>query len=302
MLRSIRFAFLFKRIFPLAQSLGFHVTRNHHYEPIPDTRLLKDELWQQHSDLTGIQMNESKQLDWLSVCLSRYKEEYDRFPANHQHIQEPFTYIFDNPFFGPVDAEILYCMIRHFKPAKILEIGSGYSTYLAAQAVLKNAEEDLSRSCELTTVDPFPNKVVKAGFPGLGRVLPYDVQNLTLSTFGELQENDILFIDSSHVLKIGSDVQFEYLNVLPKLNPGVVVHIHDIFLPAEYPKDWILKEHRFWNEQYLLQAFLTFNEHFEVLWASSYLHLKHPDQLVAGFKSYNKNQNHPASFWIRKTK
>ena len=302
MFQSIRFAFLFKRIFPLAQSLGFHVTRNHHYEPVPDTRSLKDELWQQYSELAGIQMNETKQLDWLSVCLSKYKAEYDQIPVSRQQAQKPFTYTFDNPFFGPVDGEVLYCMIRNFKPARILEIGSGYSTYLAAQAVRKNAEEYPIHACELTTVDPFPNKVVKAGFPGLARVLPSDVQNLPLSVFGELKENDILFIDSSHVLKIGSDVQFEYLDILPRLNPGVIVHVHDIFLPAEYPKDWILKEYRFWNEQYLLQAFLTFNEHFEVLWASSYLHLKHSDQLTEAFKSYNKNKNHPASFWMRKTK
>jgi hypothetical protein len=263
---------------------------------------LKDDLWQQYSELAGIQMNETKQLDWLSICLSRYKAEYDQFPASRQGAQEPFKYTFDNPFFGPVDGEMLYCMIRDFKPTRILEIGSGYSTYLAAQAVRKNAEEDPIHACELTTVDPFPNKVVKAGFPGLARVLPSEVQNLPLSAFGKLKENDILFIDSSHILKIGSDVQFEYLDVLPRLNPGVIVHVHDIFLPAEYPKDWILKEYRFWNEQYLLQAFLTFNEHFEVLWASSYLHLKHPDRLAAAFKSYDRGKNHPASFWIRKTK
>lgn len=301
MFRNIRFAFFFKRIFPLAQSLGFHITRNHHYEPVPDTRLLKDELWQRRSELVGIQMNETKQLEWLSVFMTSYKAEYDRFPANRQQAKQPFEYYSDNPFFGPVDGEILYCMIRHFKPARILEIGSGYSTYLAAQAVRKNTEEDPSRACELTTIDPFPNKVIKTGFPGLAKIIVSEVQDLTLSAFCSLQENDILFIDSSHVLKIGSDVQFEYLDVLPSLNPGVIVHIHDIFLPAEYPRDWILKEYRFWNEQYLLQAFLTFNEHFEVLWASSYLHLKRPDRLALAFKTYN-DKNPPASFWIRKAK
>jgi len=302
MFRDIRFAFLFKRIFPLAQALGFHITRNHHYEPIPDTRRLKETLWSQQSELTGIEMNEAGQLNRLADWVSHYHTEYDQIPVRRAKEQPPYTYTFDNPFFGPVDGEALYCMIRQFKPAKILEIGSGFSTYLAAQAVQKNAEENPADRCELTTVDPFPNKVIRAGFPGLTRVISSDVQSIPFSAFADLQANDILFIDSSHVLKIGSDVYFEYLSVLPKLNPGVIVHIHDIFLPAEYPRNWVLKEYRFWNEQYLLQAFLTFNNQFETLLANSYLHLKHAALLTAAFKSYNKDCHHPVSFWIRRAK
>jgi hypothetical protein len=115
-----------------------------------------------------------------------------------------------------------------------------------------------------------------------------------------LEENDILFIDSSHVLKIGSDVQYEYLEILPRLNKGVIVHIHDIFLPAEYRKEWVLKDHIFWTEQYLLQAFLAFNDNFEILWAGSYMHLKHPDKLEVAFNSYRRNERWPGSFWIKK--
>lgn len=118
--------------------------------------------------------------------------------------------------------------------------------------------------------------------------------------FQKLKENDILFIDSSHVLKTGSDVQYEYLEILPRLNKGVLVHFHDIFLPAEYPQKWILEDHKFWNEQYLLQAFLAFNDSFEILWAGSYMHLNHPDKLEQFFKSYNKNKRWPGSFWVRK--
>ena len=265
MFRKIRFSFIFKLIFPLAQSLGFHITRNHHYEPVPDTRRLKDELWHQRSELIGIHMNETGQLEWLSICMTRFKEEYDRFTEYRYKTEQLFEYFTDNPYFGAVDGEIMYCMIRHFKPARIIEIGSGFSTYLAAQAVRKNIIEDQSYVCDLTTIDPFPNKVIKAGFSELTKTIISEVQDIPLSMFSSLQENDILFLDSSHVLKIGSDVKYEYLDILPNLKPGVIIHIHDIFSPAEYPKDWILKEHRFWNEQYLLQAFLTFNDHFEVL-------------------------------------
>jgi hypothetical protein len=99
------------------------------------------------------------------------------------------------------------------------------------------------------------------------------VQNVSLSEFNKLEKNDILLIDSSHVLKIGSDVQYEYLEILPRLKKGVIVHVHDIFSPSEYPREWVLEDYRFWNEQYLLCAFLSFNSAFEVLWAGSYMHL-----------------------------
>jgi hypothetical protein len=131
-------------------------------------------------------------------------------------------------------------------------------------------------------------------------VLPKKVQEIPLSTFAKLERNDVLFIDSSHVLTIGSDVRYEYLDILPRVKPGVLVHCHDIFLPAEYPKEWVLDDHRFWNEQYLLQAFLTFNNEFEVLWAGSYMHLKHPDLLAAAIPSYRQEKCYPKSFWIRR--
>ena len=114
-----------------------------------------------------------------------------------------------------------------------------------------------------------------------------------------MKENDLLFIDSSHVLKIGSDVQYEYLELLPRLNSGVIIHCHDIFIPSEYPKNWVRKEHRFWNEQYLLQAFLSFNDKFEILWAGSYMHLKNPDILKNNLSTYN-NFSWPISIYLRR--
>ena len=122
-----------------------------------------------------------------------------------------------------------------------------------------------------------------------------------MSEFLSLEENDILFIDSSHVLRIGGDVRYEYLEILPRLNRGVIVHAHDIFCPAEYPRQWVLEHYHFWTEQYLLQAFLTFNDSFEVLWGSSYMHINHPDKLEAAFSSYGRDVESPSSFWMRKT-
>ncbi len=291
---------LYRKSFSFWQKLGIHITPNHYYFPIPDTRTLKDDLWQKESELVGININEQGQLNLLSIFSSKFKEEYERFPRSKTSV--PYQYYVNNGKFESVDGEILYCMIRYFKPKKIFEIGLGYSTYLSAQAILKNKEEDSGYECELVAIDPYPNDILRAGFPGMSKLIPKKVQDIPLSEFKKLTKNDILFIDSSHVLKIGSDVQYEYLEILPRLNKGVIVHIHDMFLPAEYPKDWVLKYFRFWNEQYLVQAFLTFNDHFEVLWAGSYMHLKHPDKLEEAFSSYKRTERWPGSFWIRKIK
>lgn len=281
--------------------LGFHITRNHFYSPIPDTRTLKDELWTKYSELVGIDINEKYQLELLSV-FSKFKTEYDGLPLNYSPGLKPYDYYIKNGAFESVDGEILYCMIRYFKPRKIIEIGSGYSTRLSALAILKNEEEDKNYRGELIAIEPYPNEILKSGFPGLSQLIAGRVQDIPLTEFMQLGENDILFIDSTHVLKIGSDVQYEYLEILPRLNKGVIIQIHDIFLPAEYPKKWVLEEYRFWNEPYLLQAFLAFNHSFQVLWAGSFMHLKHPDKLESAFNSYNRNEVWPGSFWMKKIK
>ena len=134
-------------------------------------------------------------------------------------------------------------------------------------------------SYEFTAIDPFPNRILRKGITGLSRLVPEPVQKVPLAEFEKLREKDMLLIDSSHVLKIGSDVEYEYLEILPRLNKGVLVSFHDIFLPAEYRKGWVMRDHCFWNEQYLLQAFLAFNSSFRILWAGSYMHLIHSEKL-----------------------
>src|SRR5262249_34545280 len=159
-----------------------------------------------------------------------YKPEYDALPRTRTAV--PHQYYLQNGRFEGVDAEVFYSMIRHFKPQRLIEIGSGYSTFLAAQAVLKN-EAETGHRCDLGAIEPYPGPVLRQGFPGLSRLVARGVQEVPLSEFEALGENDIVFIDSSHVLKTGSDVQYEFLEILPRLRPGVLVHVHDIFLPAE---------------------------------------------------------------------
>lgn len=290
-----RFAFD-PRYFDLWQTHGYHVKPVSFYSPLPDTQELPDELWSPAAKSSGIDWNEAGQLRLLDLFHQDYAEEYKNIPRSKQSDQ-PHFYL-GNVSFESVDAEVFYCMVRHLRPRQIIEIGSGYSTLLAAEALKVNSDE--GQLSKLTAIEPYPPKFLSEELPVPINLIAQPVQSVPLECFSTLEKNDILFIDSSHVCKIGSDVQYEFLEILPRLAPGVVVHIHDIFLPAEYPKQWVKDWHRFWNEQYLLQAFLCLNPHFEVIWAGSYMHLHHSDKLTAAFDSYDPDQNWPASFWIRR--
>jgi len=287
-----------RKTFTFWQRLGLHITPCHFYQPIPDTRELDNRVWENRSALVGIDVDEGTQLDLLSHFKTAFKEEYDQFPREKTGV--PYDYYVHNGMFEAVDAEILYCMIRHFKPSRLIEIGSGYSTLLVAKALLNNKKNHNDYSYEFTAIDPFPNRILRKGITGLSRLVPEPVQKVPLAEFEKLREKDMLLIDSSHVLKIGSDVEYEYLEILPRLNKGVLVSFHDIFLPAEYRKGWVMRDHCFWNEQYLLQAFLAFNSSFRILWAGSYMHLIHSEKLRDAFPSYDQERDWPGSFWIRK--
>ncbi len=283
-------------LFPVWEAHGFHITPVHFYSPIPTISELPEKLWTTPSELVGIELNEEKQIEFLERICVKFKGEYDTFPHNPTGL--PHQYYFNQMMFRSVDAEVLYCMIRHSRPRRIVEIGSGFSTYVAAAAGLKNTEE--GDPVELIAVDPYPNEVLRGGFPGLSRLIPRRVQDVDPQWFTALEGNDILFIDSSHTVRIDSDVRLLVLEVLPRLKPGVLVHFHDIFLPYDYPREWVVKEHRFWTEQYLVQAFLAFNYAFEVVWMGSYMHIHHSEKLKKAFASYDPARVWPGSLWIRR--
>src|SRR6185295_10387227 len=161
-----------RRSFPLLQRLGIHITLNHFYCPIPDTRTLPEELWTRRSRLSGIDLREAAQLELLGQFVNAFKSEYESL--SRERTGNVHQYFVRNKSFGSVDGEILYCMIRHFKPRRILEIGSGHSTCLTAQALLKNGAE--GRPGELTACEPYPKEFLRRGFPGLGRLLEKKVQ------------------------------------------------------------------------------------------------------------------------------
>jgi predicted O-methyltransferase YrrM len=283
------------KYFELWQRHGFHVLPSDNYQPIPDTRVLPLSLWDRTTDLPGIDMREEAQKQLLSEVVAKFKDEYAAIPKGTSTPE--FQFYLGNVAFEAVDAEMLFGLIRLLKPRRMYEIGSGFSTLLAADALRRNSVDGCP--CRFVAIDPYGSAELERKLPSGVELRRKPVQEISLGEFQSLSENDILFIDSSHVCKIGSDVQFLFLEVLPHIRPGVVVHLHDIFMPLEYPKQWVLDWHRFWNEQYLLQAFLSFNTTFEVLWAGQWMQMKHPDLLMKAFPSYNAGVS-AGSFWFRR--
>lgn len=280
----------FPETFRLWERHGFHVTPVHFYQPVPDTRSLPETLWDHPSKLVGIDMNETIQLDLLRNHFPKFRHEYDHFSA--EPTAEPGRFYFNNGLFDGTDALVAYCMIRHFQPRLIVEVGSGFSSLVAAEAIAKN------KNSALICIEPFPLDFLRQGFRGLQSLIEKKVEDLGLEFFSQLDSGDILFIDSSHTVKIGGDVNYLFLEVLPRLKPGVIVHVHDIFLPFDYRRDWVMDELRFWTEQYLLQAFLSFNSEFEVLMANAYLAHRCMEELKATFT--NSPWWGGGSFWMRR--
>jgi hypothetical protein len=280
----------FLRWFRLWEKSGFHVTPVHFYEPIPDTQSLNEKHWERTPELVGIEMNDATQLHLLSDVFPVFRKEYEQFPIESSGALNLFY--LNNGRFEGIDPMIAYGVVRHFKPHLIIEVGGGYSTLLLAQAARENG------NTKLLSIEPYPEDFLNQAPAGATTVLSKKVEDIELSFFSRLEADDCLFIDSSHVVRTGGDVNFLFLEVLPRLKPGVIVHVHDIFLPLDYPQDWVTELRRFWTEQYLLQAFLTFNSEFEVLVSSGYLKTYHLEELKAVFPACEPWQG--GSFWMRR--
>jgi hypothetical protein len=290
----------FQEIFPLWERSGFHVTPVHFYQPIPDTRSLPETLWERPSELVGVDLNDAVQLDLLRNHFPKFRCEYEQFPNEPSPALTQFY--LGNRLYDGVDALVAYCMVRHFQPRLIIEVGSGFSSLVLGEAAAKND------SSALICIEPFPQDFFRKGFPAVKSLIEKRVQELDTEFFAQLESGDILFIDTSHTVKIGGDVNYLFLEVIPRLKPGVIVHVHDIFLPFDYRRDWVTEQFRFWTEQYLLHAFLTFNSEFEVLMASRYLGNRYTEDVKAAFPTLkNLRPNLPSSvrwgggsFWMRR--
>lgn len=274
-------------------ALGVYPIIDHYYEPLFQKKNLKRSL-QTERDLPGIDMNIAEQLSILESF--DYEAELTAIP-----MEKPveFGFYYDNPSFVPGDAEYLYSTIRTAKPKKIVEVGSGWSTLVARKAVEDIRAHVPNYACDHVCIEPYEIPWLDKLEIRLVREL---VENCPLSLFQSLESGDILFIDSSHVIRPQGDVTFLFLEVLPRLNQGVLVHIHDIFTPYDIHEGFLLENMYLWNEQYLLEAFLSNNKDFKVIGALNYLKKTHGP--LMGKKCPGLRQKfeigEPRSFWIKK--
>ncbi len=223
------------------------------------------------------------------MVLSDLETHRARFESLAASSRNDTGYSFDNIWFTSPDAEVLYSMIRRFTPARIIEVGSGHSTRMARQAIM-----DSGGSAELISVDPDPRLEV-AGFADVIHRQPFEMMEASQLT-SLLRSGDILFIDSSHEIATGNDVVFALLKIIPALSPGVLIHIHDIFLPYDYPESWIFDRKFGWTEQYLVQALLMGGSAFEVIWPGHYVQRTRPELATILPRSVGR----PAlSLWMR---
>ena len=276
-----------KKIFYL---VGVFPVMDHYYEPQFNNTKLKIPL-DKDRELPGIDFNDNGQLQMLkNFNFNSEIEEINNLPINE------LNFSFTKGPFGSGDAECLYNYIRFLKPKKIIEVGSGFSTLMAQHAITKNKSLNNDYSCEHICIEPYECLWLEKLPITVKREL---VENVDIDFFKKLNENDILFIDSTHMIKPQGDVLFEYLQILPILNKGVYVHIHDIFTPKNYLNNWLNDGILFWNEQYLLEAFLSLNKDYEILGALNYLKHKHFDELkkVSPFLTIDRE---PGSFWMKR--
>lgn len=262
-----------------------YVPSGHFYSPIPSCDNIED-LYKKVGLPTGIAINDTEQ-----VALFNEFRKYISIMPFSCGIKNNNRYFFNGEnWYAYGDAAILFCMINHFKPKRYIEIGSGYSSVVALDSC-----EFAELETDITFIEPYPDLVL-----GLLNdtddaeklVIKNIAQDTDLTLFDSLQSGDILFIDSSHVVKFASDVLFIISEVLPRLNPGVIIHFHDIFWPFEYPIDW-LKEGRAWNEAYMLKAMLINNNNYEILYFDV-----HPELLKE--KMPDTETNFGCGLWLRK--
>jgi predicted O-methyltransferase YrrM len=267
----------------------------HYYSPIADLKDVKrdhDRLFNRAVDeVPGIALRRGEQMKLLAELQPFYDEQLFAEAAAPER-----RYYFDNDWFRHADALALHMLMRRLKPRRIVEVGSGYSS----SVMLDTRDRFPAGDLQLTFIDPETDRLQRLLKPqdrATSTIIADKVQNIAFSVFEALDANDILFIDSSHVSKIGSDVNFLFFDVLPRLKPGVYVHVHDVVYPFEYPEKWVY-DGRAWNEAYLLRAFLMFNDRFEIVLDPSYLQLKEKTWLDAHMPLMTQSQ--AWSFWMKR--
>ncbi len=252
-------------------------------------KLRKQGHWAEPKYMQGLELEDERWLKFLRDTCLPFRADYEKFAINPNG--DATQYFLDNGWFGSVDAEMLYSIVRSLEPANIIEVGSGFSTRVMRRAI----KEGELRS-KVTSIDPHPNTTVE---PYSDEYIKSAVEDVALQRIVDaLDANDILFIDSSHCVTTGGDIPYLFLEILPRLKRGVLIHIHDIFLPMDYPVQWVV-DNWGWTEQYLVHAFLCFNNAFEILWPAHYMWEFHRREITEVIPVRVANAV-PSSLWLRK--
>ncbi len=283
---------------PAVGSPPMFVPPGHFYSPIPSVddvaaHARRWATWEQGfpESIPGVDLRVDAQLALLDELAPLYADA--DFP-NDQVAGRRYWY--DNHSFGHGDGLMLHLMLRHLRPQRFIEIGSGFSSCMTLDTV----ERWLDWGTALTLVEPYPQQLHELLLPGDDdrfTLRVEGVQSVPLDVFRALGAGDVLFIDSTHVSRVGSDVNREIFEVLPALQPGVYVHLHDIFYPFDYPPPWV-DEGRGWTEAYVLRAFLQYNDTFEIVLWNHMLHVKEPERMARDFPVWSRNSG--GSIWLRK--
>ncbi len=260
-------------------NFGIHVLPAHYYSALANIRELKvsKENWAKPLTMKGIECTIPVQENNCKEICKPFQIEYQGNANYKEGVEKHY-----GPGYGYIEAQALHAVIRYYKPKKIIEVGSGVSTFCSWKAVVKNKEET-GKNTDITCIEPYPSATLLKMQEIT--VLQKKVQDCDFEIFEELEANDLLFIDSSHTVKPGSDVNFLILEVLPRLKPGVIVHFHDIYFPYNYQRD-ILYNFLQWNETALLHAFLINNNEFGIIMSLSMLHYEAKNTLKEVFPEY----------------
>ncbi len=292
---TINDAWVKPNTYRLFQENGFHLVRNHYYGALPDTRKFDEDWWAGIPYSAAFNRLQKADMEAVFAKVLRWAGDLQSLPR-----QAADGFYWNNGMYPPLDAIVLYGMMREYEPKRFLEIGSGFSTEIALSAARHTRTA-------IHCVEPYPTQQLIARENELAQLSRITLQEVPPGIFAELQAGDFLFIDTTHTAKIGSDVNHLIFNVLPSLAPGVFIHVHDIFLPYEYPRRWYDDLSIFWNEQYLLLAYLLDNPGIEIILPNYYLSIKDQESLRERLKDFdiwglteNLGGASGASLWLRK--
>jgi predicted O-methyltransferase YrrM len=267
-------------LFRFSLRTRFVVLPNHYYSPIADVNELvrTKEKWARRSKMVGIDMNLSEQIEFLRRMILPFQSEYRANKAYLEGVQGGFG------GYGPIEAQAYHGLLRALKPRRVIEIGAGVSTHCAMVATAINALET-GHAAEIICIEPNPNPFIRTCKNIV--LMPQKVEHVAVDFFASLGPGDLLFIDSSHAVRPAGDVIYLYCEVLPRLAPGAVVHIHDIYFPFTYQHDLLTSVFQ-WSETCMLQTLLVNNNRLKILFCMSLLHYDAPDALLEIFPDYSR--------------